>query len=125
MTDYYNRLDQLHQLVLPRTYIEVGVRDGASMALALPGTRCLGIDPQPDIAVPLLVDSEIAAMTSDEAFDAGVVDEFCRLPASRDQAVATRMGPPWGGVLCWCGDSATSSKAMSSTLRQRGGPPGR
>ncbi len=45
----------------------------------------------------------------------------CRLPALRDQAVATRMGPPWGGVLCRCGDSATSSRTMSSTLRQSPG----
>jgi hypothetical protein len=46
---YLDLLDRIHRAVLPRGYVEIGVRDGASLAIALPGTRAVAIDPVPII----------------------------------------------------------------------------
>ncbi len=62
-------LDQIQQFLLPRTYVEVGVSKGTSLTLALPGTRCLGIDPDPDIQFPLGPTSEIYRLASDDFFE--------------------------------------------------------
>jgi hypothetical protein len=66
---YLRMLDQIQQLLLPRTYVEVGVSKGTSLTLALPGTRCVGIDPDPDIQFPLGPTSEIYRLTSDDFFE--------------------------------------------------------
>lgn len=42
---YYKVLQQLHERLLPRTYLEVGVLQGNSLAMVLPTTRCIGVDP--------------------------------------------------------------------------------
>jgi hypothetical protein len=47
---YYDLLRALHRFLQPATYLEVGVRSGRSLALALPGTRAIGIDPE--LAIP-------------------------------------------------------------------------
>ncbi len=47
--DYYQLLQRIHEDLLPRTYLEVGVRNGDSLTLCLPGTLKVGIDPAPDI----------------------------------------------------------------------------
>ena len=44
---YFDLLDRIHQHVLPRTYVEIGVSTGRSLTLALPGTMSVGIDPDP------------------------------------------------------------------------------
>jgi hypothetical protein len=66
---YLEMLDRMHQVLLPRTYVEVGVSKGTSLTLALPGTLCLGIDPDPDIQFPVLPTSKIFTLTSDAFFE--------------------------------------------------------
>lgn len=52
----------------PRTYIEIGVFEGRSIALVRPETRAIGIDPKPQICAPLGSRTTIHASTSDEYF---------------------------------------------------------
>jgi hypothetical protein len=42
-------LNFAHLALLPRTYVEIGIREGASLSLVLPRTRPVGIDPKPKI----------------------------------------------------------------------------
>ena len=60
-------LAALHGLLTPRTYLEIGIQHGWSLQLAKPGTRAIGVDPNPQIAVdtgPAMVYAE----TSDSFF---------------------------------------------------------
>lgn len=45
MVSKYEFLVQLHQLLKPKVYLEIGVQSGASMSCADPSTFCIGIDP--------------------------------------------------------------------------------
>lgn len=76
--DYYEALRAIHGGLRPRTYIEIGVRHGASLACALPGTRCIGVDPDPCPALPLPPDTCLVRATSDEFFALGdgLADSF-------------------------------------------------
>lgn len=67
--NYLRLLDQIHQHVLPRTYLEIGTARGHSLSLALPGTSCIGIDPKPEIQFAVPRHSKIYAMTSDDFFE--------------------------------------------------------
>jgi len=67
---YLDLLAAIHAHLRPRTYVEIGVADGASIALALPGTRAIGVDPAPRIAKPLGPYVSIRAMKSDDYFAA-------------------------------------------------------
>src|SRR5262249_10166906 len=42
---YRDVLRRLHELVRPRTYLEIGVETGATLALAQTAERAIGIDP--------------------------------------------------------------------------------
>lgn len=56
----------LHEWLEPKTYLEIGVQTGRSMAQALPQTRCVGVDPN-----PLITSTEqhiIFRQTSDQFF---------------------------------------------------------
>src|SRR6266446_10517415 len=64
---YYQVLAGLHRALCPRNYLEIGVRDGRSMQLALPDTRCIGVDPNPKW-VPFTDNVALHKMTSDEFF---------------------------------------------------------
>jgi hypothetical protein len=66
--DYRALLARIHQALRPRTYVEIGVKDGASLRLVMPGTRAIGIDPQPSIRFPLPDGVSIYAKTSDAFF---------------------------------------------------------
>ncbi len=70
MTDdrptYYEALAEAHRRLRPRGYLEIGVHEGHSLQLAQPTTRCLGIDPSPNVAFE--THSTIRAMTSDDYF---------------------------------------------------------
>ncbi|MFH1605343.1 MAG: class I SAM-dependent methyltransferase [Pseudomonadota bacterium] len=65
---YVDLLPSIHAQLQPRTYIEIGVFTGNSIALARPETRAIGIDPKPRIGVPLGARTTIHASTSDEYF---------------------------------------------------------
>jgi hypothetical protein len=66
--DYLNVLDQLHRVLLPRTYLEIGVETGQSLAFVLDGTEAIGVDPRPKIRFALPPDAAVFPMTSDEYF---------------------------------------------------------
>lgn len=77
--DYYVLLSAVHRRLRPRTYLEVGVATGKSMALARSGTVALGVDPETGLAERLLYHSpenepHLFCMTSDELFDQQVPD---------------------------------------------------
>src|SRR4030088_274654 len=48
--NYLTVLDRIHRHLRPRTYVEIGVETGRSLALAQPGTTCIAIDPRPQLA---------------------------------------------------------------------------
>ena len=58
----------LHQVLAPRAYLEVGVNDGRSLALA----RCpsLGVDPAFKVTAPIHCDVQLVRATSDDFFAA-------------------------------------------------------
>ncbi len=68
---YRDWLVWLHDRLRPRFYCEIGVEFGASLALARPETRAIGIDPAPRINVPLPARAEVFALPSDDFFLAG------------------------------------------------------
>lgn len=59
-------LARLHQLLQPRTYLEVGVNDGRSLARAR--CRSIAIDPAFKVTSPIHCDVELAKATSDDFF---------------------------------------------------------
>jgi glycosyltransferase involved in cell wall biosynthesis len=61
-------LRRLHAALSPETYLEIGVARGASIALARPPTRAIGVDPQPAINVPFKTETHIFCETSDVFF---------------------------------------------------------
>ncbi len=65
---YIDLLAAIHRHLKPRTYVEVGVFTGRSIALALPQTRVIGIDPEPKIEFPLAANTTIHACASDDYF---------------------------------------------------------
>jgi len=66
--EYLTVLDGLHQRLRPRTYVEIGVRFGTSLRLALPGTMAIGIDPDADIRYPVPRGTRVFNSTSDALF---------------------------------------------------------
>ena len=65
---YFRLLDRIHQHLVPRTYLEIGVSTGGSLTLALPGTLNVGIDPEPRVALPVDPGSQIFVEESDAFF---------------------------------------------------------
>jgi hypothetical protein len=65
---YLEVLASIHRLLRPRTYVEIGVEHGAALRLALPETRAIGIDPQPQIEDPLPGHVRLFRETSDDFF---------------------------------------------------------
>lgn len=63
-------LEQLHLLLRPTTYLEVGVQYGTSLALAHAAEVAIGIDPNPLIIAG--VNQQIFHMTSDRFFEPGI-----------------------------------------------------
>lgn len=62
----HDLLRQIHQLVRPQVYLEVGVQTGASLDLAKDAEVAFGIDPNPLISAS--GNQEIFPQTSDEFF---------------------------------------------------------
>ncbi len=63
---YYRFLGQVHALLEPDNYLEIGVRNGHSLALA--DCRAVGIDPAYSIHAELSGDVHLYRTTSDEYF---------------------------------------------------------
>lgn len=66
--DYREVLATIHQLLQPRTYVEIGVAQGASLALVGPGTAAIGVDPDPRLEVDLPANVRVFDQTSDAFF---------------------------------------------------------
>jgi hypothetical protein len=66
--NYKQLLARLHEHLQPRTYLEIGVLNGETLALARPGTKAIGIDPAPDVQCTLSPATEIVVETSDDFF---------------------------------------------------------
>ena len=59
----------MHVRLLPRTYVEIGVNRGNSLTLALPGTRAVGIDPEPRLRHPISRSTKVFPWDSDTFFE--------------------------------------------------------
>jgi hypothetical protein len=66
--DYFRVLKRIHRHLRPRTYLEIGVSRGESLACVLPETQVLGIDPAPNLARPAPANVRIYRETSDDFF---------------------------------------------------------
>jgi SAM-dependent methyltransferase len=65
---YRDRLRQLHERLEPRTYLEIGVAAGRSLALANPSTVAVGVDPALAIEVELGPQTRLVEEPSDDFF---------------------------------------------------------
>jgi hypothetical protein len=65
---YRAMLDKIHQYLLPRTYTEIGVFTGVTLTLALRGTQCVGVDPEPKVRYHLVPGTQVFSQTSDDFF---------------------------------------------------------
>ncbi len=66
--DYRSVLAWIHEALRPRTYVEIGVESGATLALARPPTLALGIDPAPRVSHTFGVPTRLFVTTSDDFF---------------------------------------------------------
>ena len=66
--DYLVWLERLYRSLAPESVIEVGIFQGASLALLRPPTMAIGIDPDPTVVIPLKTETHIFTETSDEFF---------------------------------------------------------
>lgn len=65
---YTAHLAALHQSLVPRTYVEIGVASGRSLVHVQPATRVVGIDPAPRLEAPPGPNVQVHAMKSDDYF---------------------------------------------------------
>lgn len=63
---YLDALRAIHRSLQPGLYVEVGIRCGKSLSLAL--GPAIGVDPAPEITVPLPEQVQVFAKTSDDFF---------------------------------------------------------
>ena len=66
--DYLALLERIHDHLLPRTYVEIGIFHGKSFSLTLPGTLGVGIDPAPSIRHPIDPSAKVFKLASDDFF---------------------------------------------------------
>ena len=83
-------LRELHAVVRPRNYLEIGVNDGKSLALSRVPT--IAIDPAFRITVPLRCDLHLVKATSDDFFAAD--DPIRHLRSARNPIRNARRGRP-------------------------------
>ena len=75
--DYRTLLKRAHELLRPRTYLEIGVESGATIRLANPETLAIGIDPDPQLTEALPPNVCVFRATSDLFFArCNVIQEF-------------------------------------------------
>ena len=65
--DKHEALSQLHEILEPNLYMEIGVQTGKSLRLAK--CKALGIDPMPMLNEPLSINMEVIEQTSDAFFE--------------------------------------------------------
>jgi len=65
---YLDFLGELHTRLRPRTYLEIGVRNGDSLARSRPQSRSVGIDPEFLVKAPLRGTVSLERTTSDDYF---------------------------------------------------------
>jgi hypothetical protein len=65
---YTDILADIHRHLAPRTYLEIGVESGRTLALAGKNTTAIGVDPEPKIRYPLGTNAQVYSMTSDDFF---------------------------------------------------------
>ena len=63
---YLDSLAELHRVLEPAFYLEIGVRHGNSLALA--GCPAIGVDPAPEVVRMLPATAFLSTMTSDDFF---------------------------------------------------------
>jgi len=66
--DYIEHLRRFHEELRPRNYLEIGVDTGRSLALALPPTVAVGVDPKPRLNFPPQTLTTLVPLTSDAYF---------------------------------------------------------
>ena len=65
---YLDLLAEIHERSRPRTYLEIGMRNGESLALARADTAVIGIDPLPTVWNKVNADAALFFETSDDFF---------------------------------------------------------
>jgi len=65
---YYKVLARIQSFLKPRTYVEIGLRNGVSFTLAKTALASVGIDPAPDLRLAPPPGARIFQMTSDAFF---------------------------------------------------------
>jgi hypothetical protein len=86
-------LQRLHAVARPRTYLEIGVDSGRSLALSR--TRSIGIDPAFHITTPLRCDLDLVRQTSDAFFARR--DPMAHFRSGRNPLRNARRGRPLFG----------------------------
>ncbi len=66
ISTYYGLLRRAHEIVKPERYLEIGVHEGHSLAFVQPGTRAVGVDPEPKVENP--PDNAVIVPTTSDAF---------------------------------------------------------
>lgn len=133
--DYRFWLSWFHEQLAPRTYLEIGVEKGESLALASPATQVIGVDPSP-LGDPLSRCQGIArlyrmksaaffaAVPADsglapEGFDLAFIDGDHHLEAVLDDFIAAeRFAAPGAVVLLH--DTLPLSASTASRERRTG-----
>ena len=83
-------LRELHRLIKPRTYLEIGVNDGRSLALSR--SPSIGVDPAFKVTASIRCDVQLAKATSDDFF--AREDPIRHLRSGRDPFRNMRRGRP-------------------------------
>ncbi len=130
---YMQVLAAVHARLKPRTYLEIGVASGKTIALAGSQTRAVGVDPEPKIRLPLGSNVQIIKATSDEFFAHDVAALFgqSRIElafidgmhhvevALRDFAAVEHLADPRATILlhdCYPLDRRTAERVRSTVF---------
>ena len=128
LLDYYAVLDGFHERLRPATYLEIGVHEGHSLALARVGTQAIGVDPALPGSLTQPVTAELVAAASDEFFathervaiDLAFIDGLHLFEqALRDFINVERWAAPGATVLihdCVPIDAVTSSRDRTTVV---------
>jgi hypothetical protein len=65
---YWTFLQRVHRALAPRTYLEIGVAEGTTLAFAGADTVAVGVDPAPELVEPVPPTTTVFAETSDAFF---------------------------------------------------------